>query len=527
MLTVKEARLELGKSRWARSVKAVNERRVSIKPSEPGVIRAEFTSSDQLLVAITEDASFCECGYWLAGELCQHVGAVLLVAAGSTPKKDSVSKRAPSPSPEELKPLVTAMRSSAMYLDYSGSRRYAHKHAIALNQLDILASKSTNENTVVPLIERSLKHHVKTIWTADDSAGTIGQNIRVLLMAHVQACHHAPVKPDALIKWLAGFAVDVSNYWTVDFNDYADLLEPADVDAYRVLLADRPPNGTGFGDGESSESAVKDALLGLAVYDRDPKKIVALITADWEERGSKYSISKEPNAHYYLEIAKNLQVAGFTELAEDWVKTGRSYQAFGHEKLVDFSCDLATERDDFAAVFVLRAEEFDRFPTSTNYSKLAHSASHLSPAEIDQHDWAHRLATAFEVMAQRDPNEAVGAALIAGNPDLAWEIAQTHADQIYSSWWNQLAFFRLSSGHAEDAATIYGQNALQWLAKADTRIYPRSVTLLEFSVRCANLADVSIREAALHDAAETIAFIRQVHGKRPTLMRLMDGAGLP
>ncbi len=146
--------------------------------------------------------------------------------------------------------MVSAMRSSAMYLDYSGSRRYAHKHAIAVNQLDILAGKSTNENTVVPLIERALKHYVKT-------------------------------------KWLAGFAVDVSNYWTVDFNDYADLLEPA-----------------------------------------------------------------------------------------------------------------------------------------------------------------------------------------------------------------------------------------------DTRIYPRSVTLLEFSVRCAQLADVSIREAALREAAETIAFVRQVHGKRPTLMRLMDEAGL-
>jgi len=89
----------------------------------------------------------------------------------------------------------------------------------------------------------------------------------------------------------------------------------------------------------------------------------------------------------------------------------------------------------------------------------------------------------------------------APHSDLAWEIAQTHADQIRSSWWNQPAFFRLSSGHAEDAATIYGQNALQWLAKADTCVYPRSVMLLEFSVRCANLAEVSIREAALRDAA--------------------------
>ena len=151
-------------------------------------------------------------------------------------------------------------------------------------------------------------------------------------------------------------------------------------------------------------------------------------------------------------------------------------------------------------------------PSSSTYKKLQAAAQTTK-------SWDAEIVAARAVLADRDPAGFIDALLADGESDEAWNAATSTTRELASSQWQRLAEAREASDPA-DAMAVYLRLTDDVLQQADRHAYQSAVRLLKAARRAATAADLS-GEFSAHLAA-----LRERNRRRPTLMSMLDKAGL-
>ena len=114
----------------------------------------------------------------------------------------------------------------------------------------------------------------------------------------------------------------------------------------------------------------------------------------------------------------------------------------------------------------------------------------------------------------------VEAALRDGEAQLAWETAQAAEQELLGSdLWLLLAEGRQAT-HPADAVAVYQRVADEVLEKTDRRAYAAAVRILKRARDAAKAAD------DLESFSQHIATLREQQRRRPTMIAMLDKAGL-
>lgn len=179
-------------------------------------------------------------------------------------------------------------------------------------------------------------------------------------------------------------------------------------------------------------------------------------------------------------------------------------------QLYDMAAAVHERRGETAKVLELRRDEQRRRPSPTTYKKLRSVAESTGR-------WRDERSAALAVL---DNGGLVDVLLEEGDAAGAWDTAAHNPD-----WdpgpdrWYRLAEGRQGSEPAE-ALLVYQSLADAALETANQKAYRRAAHLL---VRARQAAEEAGCEAAFN---EHIAGLREQHRRRPTLIKILDKAGL-
>lgn len=395
------------------------------------------------------------------------------------------------------------------HLDYWGSSSWARDAAPVVDALagEVAAGPSAE---LVVLLQRAAGHLVKVILRADDSDGMIGDLAREVLDLHCQACGAGVADPQALAKWMVRFAFDEQDFFEVDPVAYADALGPKGLTVYRNEVAkrsepveklyDRSPVLRDMYDGFPSFAA-KYAAERLAVIDRDVDRLVELLGSDLS------------SPHQFTRVAEAMIELGQPDDAMTWARRGIA-ETTGWQvaKLYDLATDLLAGEGDLDGVVELRRQQHERSPSASTYTAL-------QVAALSTGTWDTEVTLARSRLAERDPGGHIDALLADGEPDQAWETATAADRDLGASRWLRLAEAREPSSPG-DAMTIYLRLVDDVLERADKKAYRDGVRYLKAARRAATSAD------RLDEFAEHLAGTRERNRRRPSLMAMLDKAGL-
>ncbi len=163
-------------------------------------------------------------------------------------------------------------------------------------------------------------------------------------------------------------------------------------------------------------------------------------------------------------------------------------------------------------VLDLRRDQHRRMASTSSYALLRVAA----PGE----DWPAEQAAAREVLAVRDRGALVDVLLADGDFDEAWQVATSDP-----GWdpgehrWARLAEAREPTDPAA-AMGVYLRLVESTLTKADKRAYRAATADLERARRAAGAAGLS------EELDDYVAALREHHRRRPTLIAMLDKAGL-
>lgn len=196
-----------------------------------------------------------------------------------------------------------------------------------------------------------------------------------------------------------------------------------------------------------------------------------------------------------------------------WCKRGIAQtQGWQTPRLYDLACETHAGCGQPLEVLRLRRSQHERMPSLSSYHALR------GPAEaVDA--WAIEHDAARTALRERDPRAFIDALLSDGDAQLAWDTAQAAAEkQLRSDLWLRLAESRETANPGD--ATVYQQVGDQVLEKADRRAYAAAVRILKRARNAATAAD------DLQAFNQHIATLREQHRRRPTLITMLDSAGL-
>ncbi len=348
---------------------------------------------------------------------------------------------------------------------------------------------------LLKLVEMAINRVVKVIFHADDSAGTIGDLARRLLETHEQICDAGVADPGALARWMVRFGFDDQDFFTVDPVRYSAALGEKGLRALRRAVEERSA-------GPDREFAVRYTEERLAVLDGDVDRIVSLLGG--------YLTAP----HQFIRVAEAMLELDRGDDALAWAMRGvGSTSGWQVAKLYDIAAGVLAARGDEAGVLDLRREQHRRMASSTTYATLRKTAAAMGV-------WATEQADARGVLAARDVGGFVDALLAEGDIDAAWNAATaTGAADLDDARWAQLAEAREPSDPAA-AFEVCLRLADSTLRTADRRAYRTATKQLSQARRAADSAGRS-EEFAAHLAA-----LRAQHRRRPTLIAILDKAGL-
>lgn len=182
-------------------------------------------------------------------------------------------------------------------------------------------------------------------------------------------------------------------------------------------------------------------------------------------------------------------------------------------QLYDIAAGVLADRGDDAGVLDLRREQHQRMPSSTTYAKLKSAASSSGA-------WADEQAPAREALGARDVGGLVDALLADGDIDAAWTAAtDPDTESIGDQRWARLAEEREAT-HPAAALNVYLRLVDSTLQQADRRNYRAAAKQLKRAQKAAAAADLS------DEFDERLAVLREQHRRRPTLIGILDKAGL-
>lgn len=181
-------------------------------------------------------------------------------------------------------------------------------------------------------------------------------------------------------------------------------------------------------------------------------------------------------------------------------------------KLYDLAAGVLGDRRDTEAVLRLRREQHRRMPSSSTYARLQAAAAVQESWDVERDD-------ARAVLAAHDPRGLVNALLADGDTDEAWTVATTGDWDPDVRQWKSLAEAREPTDPA-GAFGVYLRLADTVLVDANKRAYRDAVRHLEAARHAAMTAGLQA------DFDEQLVGLREQHRRRPSLITMLDKAGL-
>lgn len=408
-----------------------------------------------------------------------------------------------------LKAAVDDGLRTRRHLDYWASSSWARDASPVVDALgEAVATEPSSE--LVVLLQRAAGHLVKVIMRADDSDGMIGDLTRRVLELHREACATGVAEPQRLAKWMVRFSFEDQDFFEIDPVAYIDVLGYEGLAVYRREVAKRSdpasaPAGRSplLGDmyGEFPSFAAKYAAERLAVIDRDVDQLVELLGGDLS------------SPYQFVRVAEAMIELGHGDAALTWARRGMD-ETSGWQvaELYDLAADLLSDAGQVDELVKLRRHHHARMPSSSTYAALQ-TAARASDT------WEAEIGLARTVLAERDPAGLIDALLADDEPEQAWEAATAGGGELLSSQWLRLAKAREPTAPAEVMA-VYLRLADEVLVRADKRAYRDAVRRLKAARRAATSAD---RTA---EFAERLTDLRERNRRRPSLMAMLDKAGL-
>ncbi len=279
----------------------------------------------------------------------------------------------------------------------------------------------------------------------------------------------------------------------VDPVRYRQALGEIGLTAYRQAVAAREHEDT---------FALQYVRERLAVLDGDTDRIVALLGGDLTR------------PHQFVQVAEAMGELGREDGMLAWCERGiAETQGWQTARLYDLACETHARRGQPLEVLRLRRSQHERMPSLSSYHALRRAAEAVDA-------WAVEHDAARAALRERDPRASIDALLSDGDAQLAWDTAQAvPEEQLGSDLWLRLAESREAANPA-DAATVYQRVADQVLEKADRRACAAAVRILNRARNAATAAD------DLQAFNQHIATLREQHRRRPTLITMLDNAGL-
>src|SRR4051812_10601834 len=376
------------------------------------------------------------------------------------------------------------------FLDYGESAGWARAAQPIIAELGNAIDGSPSRS-LVELLQRAVGHVVKVIMHADDSDGLIGDLARELLALHARGCDAGVADPVELAAWMVRFGFDDQDFFEVDPVRYASALGEAGLAAYRDAVDARR-------DGDSF--AVRYARERLAILDRDVDALVRLLGGDLT------------TPYQFIRVAEAMRELGLDDEALAWAKRGiEQTSGWQVSQLYDLACDV--QRGEPLEVLALRRAQHERMPSSTTYRALRTAAGALDA-------WALEQDAARATLQRADVREFVDALLGDDELELAWSAAAAAPpDALGSDLWLRLAE-RGERDRPGDALAVYQRIADEVLEQADRRAYRSGARILQRARAAAQAA------GELDAFAEYITGLRERYRRRPTLIAILDKAGL-
>jgi hypothetical protein len=431
------------------------------------------------------------------GRLGDHeVRALLLKAAAD---HDDVARAlrlaatAPADRIVSLKSEVDGALRTRRFLGYRESMEWAHDAAPVVDELAKQALVAPSPE-LLALVERAIGHVVKVILKADDSSGTIGELARQLLEIHEQVCDAGVADGVRLAKWMVRFGFDDQDFFTVDPVRYSAALGDDGLAAFRRAVAERLA-------APRVPFAVSYAEERLAVLDGDVDRVIELLGGDLR------------NTYQFIRVAEAMLELDRDDDALAWSQRGiESMTGWQVAKLYDIAAGVLAHRGDTDAVLELRRDQHRRMASTSSYALLRAAA----PGE----DWPAEQAAAREVLAARDRGALVDVLLADGDNDEAWQVATSDPDWDPGEHrWARLAEAREPTDPAA-AMGVYLRLVESTLTKADKRAYRTATADLKRARRAASAAGLS------EEFDDYLVALREHHRRRPTLIAMLDKAGL-
>lgn len=393
-----------------------------------------------------------------------------------------------------LRDEVDSLRTRRHHLGYRESIGWARDADAVVDEIAAEAAVAPSR-ALLGLVELMIGRTVKVIMQADDSSGAIGDVVRQLLGIHERLCDRGVADPVGLAKWLIKFGIVDQDLFNPDPVRYAAALGDKGLVFFRRGVEERAAEG-------KVPFAVRYCRERLAVLDGDVDQIVALLGGDLS------------GPYHFIRVAEAMLELGRDDDALFWARRGiESTSGWQVAKLYDIACGVLGGCDETGAVLDLRRGQHRRMPSATTYSQLRSAAEALEvwPAEIE---------AARSALGARDPGGLVDALLADGDVETAWPVAlPLDGGELDDRRLARLAEAREPTD-PNGAMGAYLRLARSALRTADRSAYQAAAKLLKHARRAAKAADRSA------EFDEHLAQLREHNRRRPTLIAMLDKAGL-
>ena len=253
--------------------------------------------------------------------------------------------------------------------------------------------------------------------------------------------------------------------------------------------------------GEFPSFAAKYAAERLAVIDRDVDLLVELLGGDLS------------SPYQFVRVVEAMVELGEVDAALEWARRGiAGTNGWQVGKLYDLAADLLAADGDLGGVVELRRDHHQRMPSSSTYARLQAAAGAADT-------WGAEVASARAALADRGPAGLIDALLADDEPNQAWNTATAMDRDLDGSQWLRLAEAREPTAPG-DSMAVYLRLADGALERADKRAYRNAVRHRKAARRAATAAD------RLDEFTERLADLRERNRRRPSLMAMLDKAGL-
>jgi hypothetical protein len=364
------------------------------------------------------------------------------------------------PSVIEVRRLIDGLRRDRRQHPYAGRREYFNRAGDVADAIEAMLACGMAADAV-PLARRAIERVIAALQYMDDSTGSVGDQLRVLMDLYARACQAAPPDPRRLAAWLFGLHVDGPGWPRVELTAFADALGERGLAEVTRLNEERR---TRLSPDDYERFSVQDLREQLAGLSGDVDAHVAVLAEDL--RG----------ASRYHQIVAVLRTAGRDEQAEQWARRGLAEEPSGrmsdqlHDQLVDLLLDTGREDDAVAA----RREAFERRTLHHDYRRLRGTAEKAGK-------WPELRDQALDLMRERartDPSRVTYllSVLVEENLlDEAWTTATESSDRLHESQWLQL----IESRENDHPADVIGPYQLLVERKIDDSgdkyRYPRAI----------------------------------------------------